>query len=280
MRRLLGALAAGFGLLLATGAEAAAAPSVEISNAVVRVVVSPEARPDVRVDIVRANPRLPLKVWSFMGRTYVAGGLQGRIRGCGGSIARPSALVRGVGQVGPDAIPQIVIHTPMNVRVAAGGAVWGQVGRSESLDLTNAGCGAWEAGNVRGAMRLSQAGSGATRAGSAGAVELSAAGSGAISAGVVDGPANVMDLGSGDIDIAAVNGPLSARIAGSGRVQVAAGRVSAMHASIAGSGGIALGGVAGSLKASVVGSGDIRVARVTGPVSKAVIGSGAVKIGS
>ena len=89
-----------------------------------------------------------------------------------------------------------------------------------------------------------------------------------------------MNVGSGDIDVAAVNGAFDVRIAGSGRVRAAAGHASAMQASIAGSGGVALDGVADSLKASVVGSGDVRVTRVLGPVSKAVIGSGDVRFGS
>ena len=60
MRRLLGALAtASIGL---AASAAAAAPSVQIDNAVVRVTVSPEARSDIRVEVLRANPRLPLRV--------------------------------------------------------------------------------------------------------------------------------------------------------------------------------------------------------------------------
>jgi hypothetical protein len=89
-----------------------------------------------------------------------------------------------------------------------------------------------------------------------------------------------MNVGSNDITIASVNGPLTARVAGSGQVRVAAGRATSMQASIAGSGGVSLNGVAGSLKASVMGSGDIHVARVTGPVSKSIMGSGVVRIGS
>jgi hypothetical protein len=89
-----------------------------------------------------------------------------------------------------------------------------------------------------------------------------------------------MNVGSGDIDIASLNGPLNVRIAGSGQVRVAAGRATSMQASIAGSGGVTLNGVAGSLRATVMGSGDVRVARVTGAISKSVMGSGVVQVGS
>jgi hypothetical protein len=265
---------------LGAGQSAVAAPSIEISNAVVRVIVSPEPRQDVRVEVTRANPRLPLRVWTFLGRTYVDGGLQRRIRGCGGGVTQPSAFVLGVGQVTADAMPQIVVHVPLDAQVAAGGAVFGQIGRAESLDLTNAGCGAWEMGPVRGRLRITEAGSGAARAGAAGSAEVSAAGSGAITIGNVAGPLQAMNLGSGDIDVAAVNGPVSVRVAGSGHVRIDGGHATTLQASVAGSGDVTMNGVAGALKASVMGSGDVRVARVTGSVTKAVMGSGAVRIGS
>ena len=83
------------------------------------------------------------------------------------SIAAPAARAKVVGP--PDVawkdMPQVVIHTPRDVDVDAGGAVWGSVGRSASVKLGNAGCGDWTVGNTDGAMRVSQAGSGDTRTG-------------------------------------------------------------------------------------------------------------------
>jgi hypothetical protein len=279
MRRSLGALAVGAGLL--TAGAACAAPIVQIDHAVVRVIVSPERRADIKVDILKTNPRLPLRVWTFLGETHVDGGFAAdHVRDCRGPVTQPSVYVAGVGQIGADAMPMIVIHTPMDVRVHAGGAVFGQIGRSASLDLANAGCGAWQVGNVRGKLKISVAGSGDVHTGQAGEAELMAAGSGAIVTREVAGPVAAMNLGSGDIEVASVRGPLNARIAGAGHVRVAAGHASAMQASIAGSGDIVLAGVADSLKASVVGSGDVRVGRVTGAVSKDIVGSGEIRIGS
>jgi hypothetical protein len=273
-------LALGMTAGLGAAQAAVAAPSLEISNAVVRVIVSPEPRADVRVEVTRANPHLPLRIWTFLGRTHVDGGLQWRIRGCSGSPAQPSAFVVGLGQVNADAMPQIVVHVPLEAQVSAGGAVFGQAGRSETFDLTNAGCGAWDVGAVRGRLRIMEAGSGAVRAGAAGSGELDAEGSGAITVGNVMGPLTVMNLGSGDVDVAAVNGPVNVRVAGSGHVRIAGGRATTLQVSVAGSGDVTMNGVAGELKASVMGSGDVRVARVTGPVSKTIMGSGAVRIGS
>jgi len=278
MRRLSGAMASAIGCFAVTAATAA--PSVDINNAVARITVSPEPRADVRVDVIRPNPRLPLRVWSFAGKTYIDGGLWGRLRGCGLRGGQPVARVLGLPDAGFDAMPQVVIHTPMDVRLSVGGEVWGQVGRSNSLELGNSGCGAWSLADVRGLLKVSQAGSGDSRSGAAAAAELSATGSGSIRTGAIAGSVIAMNVGAGDIDIASINGPLNARIAGSGKVRIAAGRATSMQASIAGSGGVTLNGVAASLRASVMGSGDIRVARVTGSVSKSIIGTGVVKIGS
>jgi hypothetical protein len=278
MRRLLGLAASAMGLCAATGAFAA--PSVEIDNAVARVIVSPEARDDIKVDVIRPDPRFHFRVWTFAGRTYIDGGLWNRLRGCAAFGGQPVARVLGMSDIPFAEMPQIVVRTPLDARVSSGGEVWGQVGRSATLELANTGCATWTAADVRGRLKVSQTGSGATRTGAAGGATLSTTGSGAIATGAVTGPVAAMNLGSGDIDIAKVNGALNVRIAGSGKVRVAAGSVSTMQASIAGSGDVTLNGVAGSLNASVMGSGDVRVARVTGPVSQSVMGSGVIRIGS
>jgi hypothetical protein len=277
MRQLAGPLVAGAALFVAGAAEAA--PAVEIRNAAAQVIVTPEARSDIKVEVVRTNPRLQLRIWSFAGRTFIDGGLQHRLRGCRPHGA-PGATIAGVGETPLSTLPEIVIRTPLAARVFAGGAVWGSVGRSNELEFSNAGCGEWVIANVRGRMKVSLAGSGAARTGQSGSAELYSAGAGSISTREVADGAVAMNFGSGQIQIASVNGPFTARIAGAGSVRAASGRVSAMQAQVAGSGGISLNGVAGRLQASIVGSGDVRVNRVTGPVRKDIIGSGIVRVGS
>src|SRR5262249_8834150 len=99
MRWFTGALAAVGGVALA--GAAAAAPSVGINHAVARVIVSPEPRADIKVEIVKRNPRLPLRVWTLFGRTYVDGGLAGsRVSNCRGPVTQPSVFVVGLGEVG------------------------------------------------------------------------------------------------------------------------------------------------------------------------------------
>jgi hypothetical protein len=260
-------------------AGAAGAASVEVKDAVARVTVIPENRTDVKIEFIATNPKLPLQLRTFGGRTIVDGDLNRKIRDCHGSGDRASVSVRGVGNVGWSEMPQVVIRTPRDVDVDAGGAIWGTVGRSASLSLGNAGCGDWTIGNVEGRMRLSQAGSGDTRAGSAGEAKVRVAGSGDTTISDVRGPVQVDIAGSGDVTVASVSGPLEVHVAGSGDVRVAGGKATDFEASVAGSGDVHFGGSAQNLKARIMGSGDVSAREVTGHVSKTIMGSGGVRIG-
>lgn len=272
-------------LLMAVGgmvlgaAGAAQAASVQIKDAVARVTVIPENRADVRVEVLASNPRLPLKIRSLGGRTIVDGDLGRRIRDCRGSGENVRVQVRGVGEIGWRDMPQVVIHTPRDVNVEAGGAVFGSVGRSASVDLANAGCGDWTVANVEGRLQIYEAGSGDVRAGSAGEARIRVAGSGDIATADVRGALNVDIAGSGDVTVGSIGGPLDARVAGSGDVRVHGGHASSMNVSIAGSGDVNFRGSADTLKARIMGSGDVHVKEVRGPVSKMVMGSGGIVVG-
>lgn len=270
---------AGFGLALAAaGAAQAASPRVEIKDAVARVTVIPEDRNDIKVAFLSTNPDLPMQVRSSGDKVIVDGGLDHKIRSCNGSGSNATVHVAGKTFRYAD-MPQLVIRTPKDVNIEAGGAVFGAVGKSASLELSNAGCGDWTVANVAGELRLNQAGSGDTQTGTSGSAKLRVAGSGDVKTQGVSGPMDVNIAGSGDVWTASVNGPLSVKIAGSGDVKVAGGQGGDMTVSVAGSGGVDFGGAADSLKARIAGSGDVRVKSVKGEVSKAIVGSGAVTIG-
>jgi len=271
------AVIAGLGLALAAGAAHAA--SVEIKDAVARVTVIPEARSDVKVEFLTTNPNLPLQVRTRGSEVIIDGDLDRKIRNCENHDGRISVRVAGVGNVRYEDIPQIVIRTPKDVDIEAGGAVFGAVGKSASLTLSNAGCGDWTAANVTGRLKLNQAGSGDSRVGSSGQASLRVAGSGDVQTQEVRGALEVDIAGSGDIWAASVDGPLEVKVAGSGDVKVAGGQASTMTVSVAGSGGVDFGGVAQTLKARIAGSGDVRVKAVKGEVSKSIMGSGSVTIG-
>lgn len=260
-------------------AGAASAASVDVKDAVARVTVIPENRSDIKVEIIAPNARLPLQVRSLGDRVIVDGDLDRKIRNCRGSGEARIVEVRGVGDIAWREMPQVVIRTPRDARVEAGGAVFGAVGRSASLTLSNAGCGDWTVANVEGQMKIRQAGSGDTRTGRAGSAQIRVAGSGNVATADIAGELDVDIAGSGDVAARSVQGPLKVSIAGSGDVTVAGGRATSMTASIAGSGDVDFRGTAGSLKASIAGSGDVRAREVTGDVSKTIMGSGAVTVG-
>ena len=258
---------------------AAQAASVEIRDAVARVTVIPENRGDVKVEVVQPNARLPLHVRTSGGQTTIDGDLDRRIRDCRGSGDNTRVEVRGVGAVNWREMPHVIIRTPRNTDISAGGAVFGTIGRASALSLRNAGCGDWVVGNVDGALRLSQAGSGDTQTGSAGSLAVRVAGSGDVATQDVRGGMDVNIAGSGSVSARSVSGPLSVSIAGSGDVTIGGGRATSMNVSVAGSGDVEFRGSADHLKARIMGSGDVKAREVKGSVDKTIMGSGSIVIG-
>ena len=256
-----------------------AAPAVEIRGAAARVQVIPESRADIQVVLVHADPRLPIRVRRLGDRVFVTGDVGHRIRSCIGPDGRPGVAVFGRGAIAYQQLPQLIIRTPAAVRLVAGEAVFGDIGRAASVDFTNQGCGDWTLADVVGRLRLTQAGAGAARAGAAGSSDLSVIGTGGVSVGVVRGGLSAVSSGAGDITAAAVYGRVDARVGGSGDIDLASGAVGDMTVSIAGSGAVRFRGSARTLRASIAGTGDVSVERVTGAVTRQVFGAGKVRIG-
>lgn len=272
----------GKSLLLASAAfslGAHATPTLEMRGAAVRVVIVPERRATVSVTVLHASKKLPLRIRVFGGRTFITGDIGHRSHGCQFSGGRRGVGIWGRGVIPYDALPMLVVRTPMDVRVSAGEAVFGVVGRSASLELTNQGCGGWTVANVAGHMKLDQAGSGVSRVGASGRADVSVAGSGSIVAQAIRGGVTAVSSGAGNISLASLNGPFDVRVAGSGEIDAKAGRAPTMVASIAGSGGIRFGGAAGTLRATIAGPGAVTVAHVEGAVTRQVFGAGHIRVG-
>lgn len=282
----LGALAGSLALV-----GAASAAEVRIRDAVARVVVVPEARSDIKVEVSGGNRALP--VFAITGSPTdvitIDGGLAHRIGSCGGGSgpwtrSNPitpggdiTVRLRGGDRVALKDAPLITIHTPVDVKVSASGAVFGAIGRSSSVTLESAGCGDWTLANTQGQLSVSIAGSGDVHAGSASQAKVEIAGSGDVTVGSVNAlQASV--AGSGDVTANAVNGSAEAEIAGSGGIHVKGGRVSRLKASIAGSGDIVSDSTVGDLDATIMGSGDVKVAGVSGRLTRQIMGSGELNV--
>lgn len=278
--------------LLSVPAQAKASPEVEIRNAVARVVVIVEDRADVAVEVTQGNTRLPaLQVRRRGDEIQIDGGLGGRrfndaIRNCrsGPADARQpgdgaSVEVRDLGRINVSDAPLIIVRSPRDVKVSAGSAVFGAVGRgARSVELSNGGCGDWVVANTDGALDLSLGGSGDIRTGTSRSLEASLGGSGTIRAGAT-GDLDLSLGGSGQAWVAGVNGEVDIAIGGSGEVSIPRGRAQTFEVAIGGSGDIDFGGTAGDVSVAIAGSGDIRIAEVTGTVSRSIVGSGDIRIG-
>jgi hypothetical protein len=276
MRLKVGLLAAAVGLGVA--GAAAAAPSIEIRDAVARVVVIPEDRADVKVEMLTTNRDLPLEVRQTSDGVTIDGHLWHRIRDCHANGDHPSTSVRGVGRVDYKDMPQVVIHTPKAVSLESNGAIVGSVGRSASLEIHNSGCSAWTIADVAGDATLQDSGVGAIRMGQAQRLDVHLSGVTNVHVNRVSG-LDASLSGTGGLTLNELNGPMEARVSGAGHIKVLQGNASAMRASISGVGGIEFGGQAQTLDAQISGIGGIRVKSVTGSVTKSVSGLGHVTIG-
>lgn len=272
-------------------------PEVEIDHAVARVVVIVEDRSDVAVEIEQGTSSLPalrvtrqsdgdIRVDGGLGRRVGGISMGDRIGSCRpgpANAARPgdgaSVQVRDIGWVNIQEAPLIVIRSPRDVNVNAGGATYGSVGRgARSVELGAGGCGGWNVANTDGPVSLAIGGSGDIRAGTSRALDVSIGGSGSIGAGAT-GELDISIGGSGDVTVARIEGPMDVSIGGSGDVLVRGGSAPNVSVNIAGSGDVRFDGTAGDVDVNIMGGGDVTIARATGSVSRNIMGGGDVRIG-
>ncbi len=261
---------------MAVSASAAtAATEVELKDMAAKVVVQPENRADVELKVVYGNAKVPVIMVHTENDTFIADGkLWHKNLNCRDN----GVAIDGMGTVAQADLPTVYIKVPMDAKVSAGGATFGTLGASSTLEFSQGGCGDWKLGDVAGKSEVNIGGSGNVNAGGAGDAEINIGGSGNYTGtSVAKMEANIG--GNGDIDIARINGDGEVNIGGSGNVKVDDGAMSRMEVNIAGSGDVRFGGTAGELEVNIVGSGDVRVKAVTGNVSKTVLGSGHIIIG-
>lgn len=260
-------------------AGAAQAATVEFDDAVVRVTVIPEARADVRVEVIRPNAELPLRVSTSGDRTIISGDLGSRLRDCNGKGETRKVRIRGLGSVDWSEMPQVVIRTPRDVRIDADGAVFGSIGRSGSFDLQTSGCSGWTVADTAGLAQVRASGAGSVMMGAADRLDVRISGAGNVHATRVRRGMEARLSGAGGVKVDELSGPVQADVSGVGRIQVAGGRATTLRASVSGIGGVDFDGVADSLEASISGLGSIRVDEVKGPVRKSISGAGKVVVG-
>jgi hypothetical protein len=287
---------------LALGALAtpvlAAETTLKVEHAAARLVVIPEARSDISYTVQPGRAGRPAIQMRRDGVALILdGGLEttpghSRVRGCDAWGAShlvddrtvwkldlgKAVRIDGVGSVKVADLPVITVHVPLDARIRAGDAVFGEVGPSHSLDLASGGCGDWQVAEVSGAARLALGGSGEVHLDKVGETHVSLGGSGNVYLGSA-GASEFSIGGSGNVRARRIDGPIRVSIGGSGGASINGGVAPRINASIGGSGNFVFKGEAGAVSAAVAGSGSVDIAKATGPVSKSVVGSGSVKIG-
>lgn len=202
--------------VLASTAADAAPHELQVKDAAARLIVIPEARGDVVVNVQPGRGLPAPKVRVEGDRLVVDGGATGgrHIFGihidnlnCRGRGHVREVNIPGHGWTPVENLPLITARVPLDARVGAGAAVFGEVGPSNSLKLSAAGCGDWKVADVKGALELSDAGSGDVQAGSVGYAHISLAGSGDVRLGQAGGLETAIS-GSGDVHAATINGPI------------------------------------------------------------------------
>lgn len=263
--------------IVAVPAMAATAKEVELENIAARVVVTPENRSDVELKVAyAANTKLPKIMVHMEGDKLVADGkLKMRGLQCQGI---DSVKINGIGVVAKADLPIVYIKVPMNAEVAAGGATFGQVGATSTLEFSQGGCGNWTVGNVGGKAEVNIGGSGDVNAGDTQDLEVNIGGSGNFRGKSVSA-LNANIGGNGDIELAKISGPAEVNIGGSGNVAVTDGFMPKLEVNIAGSGDVRFGGEAKDVEVNIVGSGDVRVKKVSGNISRSIMGSGNIVVG-
>lgn len=275
-------------LLLAAAAAVAGVPAlaqaepVRLQGVAAQVVIVPENRADVAVDVKPGKGEIAApKVLRQNGVVSVVGTLPGKLDGCSGfkpGATRGTVKFKGRRNVKVEDLPVITLRTPMDVDVSVQGAVLGSIGQARSVRLRTETCGAWSAAGTSGAFDTATEGMGDVTVGRTGSLRVSIEGMGDVNAG----PTRSLyaDLeGMGDVKLARLDGPAEISIEGMGGVTIAQGRATTFKASLAGMGGVRFEGTAERLDASVDGMGQVKVTKVTGPVTRRVSGFGRVKVG-
>ncbi|MFN3229036.1 MAG: GIN domain-containing protein [Asticcacaulis sp.] len=276
---------------LAQAEKTSSLASLKVKDAVVRLVVIPEDRTDFSYSLTKGSEAFPsLTVRQDGNRLIFDGGLKRKIRGCNNMRGNAGSMPIDPMKPDPDAritlrdgqdlklsdAPLLVVRAPKSVAVSTSGASVVAVGRTQALEVNNAGCGAWTVANVEQRLEINQAGSGKIVAGNSASTEVSVAGSGDIY--IADTKAlEVSIAGSGDVSARSVEGPVEVSIAGSGDVRIQQGKISHLEVSIAGSGDIKAPRVV-DLSVSIMGSGDVEVETIEGKRNVSIMGGGRINV--
>jgi hypothetical protein len=134
-------------MILFAAALAAAPTELRIDHAAARVVVTPARGGTLSATVTPAGAGPPLQVRREGKVLVIDGGLPEAGHGGLFDVFNGSRC-----KTNPAALPLITVRSPADVRITGTGALFGQVGASDSLVLDTDGCGRWRIGPVVGTL--------------------------------------------------------------------------------------------------------------------------------
>lgn len=255
-------IAIGVGVIAAALAGQATAAELVFRDAVARVVVIPEARSDIQVEVQQGRNGAPAVQVSRSADSVTVYG-DSRTRQCnsdgdGGGWVK----LRGGPRIDMDDAAVVTIRAPLSLRISGGGPVWGQVGRTENLSIDQTGCASWTIANVAGTLETELTNGASVRGGTAGTARLGATNGGAVRI-VQAGKLDARATNGGAVKAGAVSGEVNANASGGGVVSIEGGATRVLTGNAHGGAVIKHGGRVGELSIAANGGSSIKVAQAS-----------------
>lgn len=277
---------------LSTAYTATAAPfyadgaqRLELKNLAATVIVVPEARDTIDIKVRYGRAKIPTLMVSKHGETTVLNG----------QIALPTSghgfnmtisivddngatsgrvTIPGAGMVNIKDLPVVYVRVPNDVHIQDNALIFGQIGPSQSVELTSCGKGNWTIANVTGNLNIIGCGPADITANAANNGIITSTSSGTIAVKTLNYlKANL--TGSGSLNITNVTN-LDLQNQGSGDVEL--GKVGRATLKLGGSGDLAIKSIDNGFSLTNYGSSDVDITSINGAVTIDMSGSGDVSM--
>ena len=274
MRVVLGTGAAA--LAVAMAGQVAAAELV-FDDVVARVVVIPEARSDIQVEVAPGRNGAPTVRVSRSGDTVtVSSG--SRVRQCNFDGENGSWIVlKGGPRVDMEDAASVTVRAPRDVRIAGHGAIQGSIGRSQTLTIEQSGCANWTAGDVAGALTADMSTGASLRAGSTPTANLTATAGGSVRVVRAD-RLEASATAGGVVKAMTAPGMVTATATGGGVVSIDGGSTRSLAGTATGGAHIRHKGRVGDLDVNAQGGAVIRIAHAARVLSSSAHGGSSVVV--
>lgn len=262
---------------------AASAAELVIDGAMARIVVVPEARSDLQVEVAPgSNSMLAVQVRRAGDRVVLRSNLVARScssRGDGADAWREMTVrfTNGARARMAEA-PVITVHAPRDLTISGQGPVSGVVGPMRNLTVRYDKCGHWKAANVAGRLDVLATRGAAVSAQDVGYGVFRADHGGAVAAeSVADLDIDARNGGAVSVERAAGRARLNGEAGGA--ISVSGGRARDLQVTAVSGAAVSFGGRAGRVNASAQGGAVVSIAQADGPVTRSSGGGAILSIG-